>query len=245
MKEAAKNLLYKGYGRANGRLRGFILRAALKLDGGEFYSQTARDILRGYHNVEIGMYTHGGCFTPGNFAPHTKIGRYCSIARDALSFNRDHPVDFKSTHGFFFNSKLHFCDQDKIEYNPLSIGHDVWIGSGAKILTPVSEIGTGAVIGAQAVVTRDVPPYAVMMGYPARVVRYRFSEDVIADLLASRWWEQDIDDLRPQMEEFSKPYEQYCRMRDSDNHRSGNDAPQVESALGETDQVRMDFRDAG
>ncbi len=241
MKEAAKNLLYRGYGRTTGRLRKFILRTALKREGGEFYSKTARRILKDYHKVEIGMYTHGGCFAPGNFSPHTRIGRYCSIARDALGFNRDHPVDFKSTHGFFFNSELDFCDEDKIEYTPLSVGHDVWIGSGAKILASVSEIGTGAVIGTQAVVTRDVPPYAVMMGYPARIVRYRFSKDIIEALLESRWWEQELNDLKQHMDEFSRPYEKYYRTQHSDNSRE----PQVESAVKETDQVRRGLKDAG
>jgi acetyltransferase-like isoleucine patch superfamily enzyme len=243
--EAAKNLLYKVYGRTNGRLRKFILRTALKMEGGEFYSQTARNILKDYHKVEIGMYTHGGCFAPGNFSPHTKIGRYCSIARDALGFNRDHPVDFKSTHGFFFNSALDFCDEDKIEYTPLSIGHDVWIGAGAKILASVSEIGTGAVIATQAVVTRDVPPYAVVMGYPARVIRYRFSEGVIQELIASRWWEEDIEDLKPHMEEFTRPYEQYCHQHDSDNHPDGQDEHKLRDTSDQDGHVHTSLKDAG
>jgi len=207
MRRMSARLLYKWYGRAGATVRRLILNRVIGIEGGEYFSRTARRIFRDYHGVEIGMYSHGGCFQPGQFALHTKIGRYCSVARDALAFNRDHPVGFKSTHAFFFNSQLGFCSEDKVNRMPLTIGHDVWIGAGVKILAGVTEIGTGAVVGAQSVVTRNVPPYGVVTGFPARLVRFRFPREVIEHLLASRWWEQDIGDILPIIDEFTRPYE--------------------------------------
>lgn len=218
MKRLYAQLLYRWYGTAGPTLRRLILRWVTAAEGGEFFSQTARSILKHYHDVEIGMYTHGGCFQPGQFDRHTTIGRYCSIASDVRTFNRDHPASFKSTHAFFFNSKLGFCKEDKIEYTPLAIGHDVWIGAGAKILSSVTEIGTGAVIGAQSVITRNVPPYGVVVGFPARVVRFRFPQKIIRQLLASRWWEQDIEEIVPSIDEFTRPYKKLWR---SDEHGLG------------------------
>jgi virginiamycin A acetyltransferase len=211
MKKLYAQFLYRWYGTAGGTVRRLILRRVTAMEGGEFFSQTARRILRDYHDVDVGMYTHGGCFQPGQFDRHTTIGRYCSIASDVRTFNRDHPTSFKSTHAFFFNSKLGFCKEDKIEYTPLTIGHDVWIGAGAKILSSVTEIGTGAVVSAQSVVTRDVPPYGVVIGFPARVVRFRFPREIIRQLLASRWWEQDIEEIVPSIDEFSQSYEVFWR----------------------------------
>jgi virginiamycin A acetyltransferase len=230
--------LYKRYPQSRGSVQRLILSAVLKMEGGEFYSETARRIFKDYHDVEIGMYTHGGCFAPGNFGRFTKIGRYCSIARDALAFNRNHPLEFKSTHAFFFNPELMFCDEDKIEYTPLSIGHDVWIGAGAKILPSVREIGTGAVIGTQAVVTRNVPPYAVVAGYPARVVRSRFSKDVIESLLESRWWEQDIEEIRSHLDEFCRPYEQWWRNGIACDRQEWTNHVDTETMVDYTSHVR-------
>ena len=207
MKRLCAKLLYRGYAAAGPRLRDVIRRRVTALEGGEMFSQTVRRIFKEYFDVEIGLYTHGGCFEPGQFDRYTTVGRYCSIARDVRVFNRDHPTAFKSTHAFFFNPKLGFCREEKVQYAPLRIGHDVWIGAGAKILPSVREIGTGAVIGAQSVVTRNVPPYGVVTGFPARLVRFRFSGEVIEELLASRWWEQDIEEIVPCIDEFAGPYE--------------------------------------
>lgn len=189
------------------RLRNQIIRLLIRFEGGEYRSQTLRDIFRVYHKVEIGMYSHGGCFKIGAFDKHTTIGRFCSIARTARAMNRNHPMNFKSMHAFFFNPTLQYCREDNVEYIPLKIGHDVWLGHNSIIMPHVKEIGTGAVIGAGAVLNKDVPPYAVVVGNPARVVRYRFSKEEIEELLASRWWEKSIEELEPHIHEFFCPYE--------------------------------------
>jgi virginiamycin A acetyltransferase len=196
----ASRLLVKLY--AVRRLRGPVLRAARRLEGGELRSTTLREIFAGYWGVEVGLYTHGGCFEPWMVDPKTKIGRYCSIAGGVRIINHNHPLSFKGTSGLFFNPALGLCDRWLVDHNPLEIGNDVWIGANAVIMPEVSSIGDGAVIGAGAVVHRDVPPYAVVLGNPARVVKYRFSEDVIARLLEEKWWEKDLHEIAGRIAEF-------------------------------------------
>ena len=169
---------------------------ARKVGGGEMYSATLREIFRRYHGVTVGLYTHGDCFTPYAFDRHTIVGRYCSIAEGVRTMNRGHPQERRSTHGFFFNPSFGVVSEDTVEYTPLEIGSDVWIGYNAVILPAVRRIGHGAVIGAGAVVNKDVPDYGVVVGNPARVVRYRFSPETIQMLLDSRWWEKPIEELR-------------------------------------------------
>jgi acetyltransferase-like isoleucine patch superfamily enzyme len=181
---------------------------ALSRNRGEFHSLLLREVFKKFQGVDIGLYTHGACFIPEAFPRNTKIGRYCSIARTALAFNVDHPLHFKSTHAFFFNSVFGYCEKDKIADIPLEIGHDVWLGSNVVILPTVKNIGTGAVVAAGAIVNKDIPPYAVVAGNPARIVRYRFAPDTIKKLLESKWWEMSIEEIKKErFDEFTQSYE--------------------------------------
>ena len=124
-----------------------------------------------------------------------QIGAFCSIADDVLILlGGEHRIDWVTTYPFSY-----FWPAGKnIKGFPMSkgdviIGNDVWIGTEAIILSGVN-IGDGAVIGARAVVTKDVPPYAIVVGNPARVVQYRFDEATIQRLLEIKWWEWN--DLR-------------------------------------------------
>jgi virginiamycin A acetyltransferase len=198
------SILFELYKIRSTALRRLVIRLACRFERGEFYSRTLRRIFREYHDVNIGMYSQGGCFVPGAMDRHTTIGRYCSIAQGVRTMNRNHPMDYKSTHAFFFNPRLGYCGEDRIEYTPLSIGNDVWIGANALVLPHAKSIGDGAVIAAGAVVNKDVPPYAVVVGNPARVVRFRFPKEVIDQLLASRWWEKSLEDLNAN--EFTMPF---------------------------------------
>lgn len=200
-------LLYKFYAIKQSTIRRILRKIISKLEGGELYSHTLRRIFKDYHDIEIGLYTHGGCFiVAGNMGRSIIIGRYSSIANAHINL-RNHPMKLKSTHGFFFNPKLKYCNRYLAESNPLKIGNDVWIGDGAMILPDVTEIADGAVIAAGAIVNKNVPPYAVVVGNPARIVRYRFPQEIIDKLLASRWWEKSIEEIQPGIEEYFQPYE--------------------------------------
>lgn len=185
------------------KVRRFCLKLALKLEGGQIYSLTARRIMKARYGVEIGAYSYGPCFTPGQFPPHVTIGRYVSLAVGISIHVRNHPIDRISTHPFFFNSKLGLLKKDSMEFGHLTIEHDAWIGERVQILSRCKRIGVGAVIAAGAVVTKDVPDYAIVGGNPAQIIRYRFSNKVMNDLLASKWWEKPIGQLN--MADFSSP----------------------------------------
>lgn len=188
------------------RFRNIILSFVLKIEEGELYSFSARKIFNDYHKVRIGAYSYGGCFGVGAMDKYTSIGRYTSIARMARVLNRNHPMQFKSQHPFFFNPALNICINDYVPYSSLQIGHDVWIGHNACILPNVRSIGTGAVIGAGTIVNADIPPYAVVVGVPGRLVKYRFPEKVREQLLTSRWWEKTIDEIKVALDEYTRPY---------------------------------------
>lgn len=132
---------------------------------------------------------------------NAEIGAFCSIADNVYIGGAEHPINWLSTSPAFqdiknSSTKKHFA---RHHWNPYSrrivIGNDVWIGHGAVILQGIT-IGNGAVIGANAVVTKDVPPYAVVVGCPAKIIKYRFNEPTISILLSSKWWEWSDEKLK-------------------------------------------------
>jgi virginiamycin A acetyltransferase len=196
------------YGISNRSLRKLIFNIIYKSEGGDFYSATLRKIFMKYHGVEIGMYSYGGCFSYDNIQAGTVIGRYCSFASNVYIYNGNHPIAFKSLHPFFYNPALGHVDALKIKRSTTTIGNDVWIGQNAVILPSVSEIGNGAVIGAGSIVTKNVPPFAIVAGNPAKIISYRFSDDIINKIVQSAWWDKSIDDLKKnktEFETFTKP----------------------------------------
>lgn len=122
-----------------------------------------------------------------------EIGRYCSIADGVeILLGGNHRLDFVTTYPFGAMTgvwpEAAGRDDFHASKGDVTIGHDVWLGSQCMILSGVS-IGIGAVIAARAVVPKDVPPYAIVGGNPAKVIRMRFDEATVARLLASRWWD--------------------------------------------------------
>lgn len=145
-------------------------------------------------NFSIGAYSYG---RPKVRFPESgrrlTIGRYCSIAdKVEILLGGGHRLDWVSTYPFAAMSGLWPEADAPEDYHTsrgdVTIGHDVWLGSGCMILSGVS-IGHGAVVAARAVVTRDVPPYAVVAGNPARIVRHRFDAATIEALVAAAWWD--------------------------------------------------------
>ena len=200
-------LLYKLYAFKKRKLRDRVYSYLTRHEGGEMLSPTLRRIYLDYHDIEIGMYSYGGCFNPVRIMAHTKIGRYCSFAGNVWRFNANHPLKCKSTHPYFYNPSFGYVREELISRSELTIGNDVWVGQNAVILPNVKRIGDGAVIGAGAVVTKDVPDFAVVVGNPAKIVKYRFSEEMQQKIKASKWWEKSITELQKDMEEFAHPLE--------------------------------------
>jgi virginiamycin A acetyltransferase len=130
---------------------------------------------------------------------NTEIGKFCSIGPNFISGWGVHPVDGLSTAPMFYSTKkqngMSLSLTDKVEENkPVYIHNDVFIGMNSTVLCGIT-IGDGAVVGACSVVTKDVPPYAIVAGNPAKIIRFRFSDEIICELLKIKWWNWPADKL--------------------------------------------------
>ncbi len=161
------------------------------------------------HSIELGAFS----YAVSGFYFGCRIGRYCSFGEEVQVGRHSHPMHWFSTSPFFYSPFEKVIDLPapaNIELNPQTdfkknspaasvklteIGNDVWIGHGAFIL-PGIKIGTGAVVAAESVVTKNVPPYAVVAGSPAVIKKFRFPKNEIERFLESRWWEFSPWDLK-------------------------------------------------
>lgn len=149
--------------------------------------------------VSVGQFTYGNPqFMLWDDAERIQIGSFCSIANEVVIFGGgEHRTDWVTTFPLriAFDDPLAGKDGHPASKGSTKIGNDVWIGYRAIILSGVT-ICDGVVIGAGAVVTSDVPPYAIVVGNPAKIVRYRFSTSEIEKLVVLRWWEWSIDKIK-------------------------------------------------
>jgi len=130
------------------------------------------------------------------------IGKYCSIGSGAIFMmagNQGHRMDWVSTFPFYYQANIFKSSKNAYEKTgDTIIENDVWIGSEAMIMAGVT-IGSGAVVAARSVVTKDIPPYAVVGGNPAQVIKYRFEKDKVAQLLKLAWWDWDEEAVKEAM----------------------------------------------
>jgi len=135
------------------------------------------------------------------------VGKYCQLAPKIVYCGaiNHHWVKYKKAVSIFaFDSQwkvTNYFPELTVSRGPIRIGNDVWVGRGAFLLDGIT-IGDGAIVGAMSVVAKDVPPYAVVVGNPAKIVHYRYSEDVIEKLLKIKWWDWSQQTIIDRMEDF-------------------------------------------
>jgi phosphonate metabolism protein (transferase hexapeptide repeat family) len=171
---------------------------------GRWSSVGERTVLR---EVGLGDFSY---FERQAEAIYADIGKFCSIAAQTRINALEHPLERPTTHKASYRPNEYFrylgVDREFRERRRqarVSVGHDVWIGHGAVVL-PGVRIATGAVVGANAVVTRDVAPYAIVAGVPAKPLRQRFADRVAERLLASQWWDLPDEKLFEALPDMQK-----------------------------------------
>jgi acetyltransferase-like isoleucine patch superfamily enzyme len=175
------------------------------------------ETLKMYENAEKGKFLLYGNNTVSNstigrnsyvaqntLIYNTDIGNYCSIGPNVVIGFGDHPTDKLTTSPtIYYNEAIYtaaIVNAAKAKYNKrVSIGHDVWIGGNVLIKNGIT-IGNGAIIGANSLVTKDVPDYAIVFGSPATFKKFRFNEEIIAKISASKWWQYDPEEIADKKE---------------------------------------------
>ena len=175
----------------------------------------------GIHHVEF----EGGNIVPENcgFSDRTKlgfrttlgtnnffggkvtIGKYCQIGRDVAFHPTNHPITFPTT---YVNSQLFGGELKSLKTEKsITLGHDIWVGHGVIILAGVT-VGNGAILAAGSIITKDVEPYSIVAGNPARLIRKRFSDQSIEELEKLKWWDlsdQELEKIKPYFFKELKP----------------------------------------
>lgn len=160
-----------------------------------------------YFGFSVGQYSYGYepfCYPWVNLE---SIGSYCSIAKNVSITGWNHPYHYITTSPIAYHPTRGFVNKEELDQSfydknkKVIIGNDVWIGDNVTIL-PSVKIGNGSIVGAGSVVTKDVPDYAIVVGVPAKVVKYRFTEDEIKILQKIKWWEWSEEEIRKKIDLF-------------------------------------------
>jgi phosphonate metabolism protein (transferase hexapeptide repeat family) len=151
---------------------------------------------------------------------YARIGRFVSIASHTRINPGNHPMQRATQHHFTYRASDYGLGDDDAAFfdwrrsHGVEIGHDAWIGHGAVVM-PGRRIGIGAVVGSGTIVTKDVPDYAICVGNPGRILRFRFAEAVRQSLLRIAWWEWSHEALGAALTDFrTLPVEAFCRKHD-------------------------------
>lgn len=161
-----------------------------------------------FENSSIGF----GTYVASGILSNCTVGRFCSIGHNFSYVGVTHPTDFVSTYPGFYDSlsKPLFSTHSNKKFKEylltknskaIEIGNDVWIGNNVVCKGGIT-IGDGAIIGYGSNVTKDVPPYSIVAGNPAKIIRYRFNQDIINTLLLKRWWEWPLEKIKNNRDSF-------------------------------------------
>jgi phosphonate metabolim protein, transferase hexapeptide repeat family len=170
-----------------------------------------------YENVELGDYSYTG---PYCFLQNAIVGKFANIAAAVRIGPTMHPMDRPTLHHFTYRRRLYGLaetdDEDFFAWRKsmvARVGHDTWIGHGAIIMPGVS-VGDGAVVGSGAVVTKDVAPYAVVVGVPAKRIKDRFPEEIAAAMSRIAWWDWPYEVIKARLDDFCGSAEDFARIYD-------------------------------
>jgi phosphonate metabolism protein (transferase hexapeptide repeat family) len=151
---------------------------------------------------------------------YTSVGRFCSIAAQTRINPGNHPLDRVALSHFTYRSSAYGLGDDDAAFfawrrrHRVVLGNDVWIGHGAIVLAGVT-IGDGAAVGAGAVVSKDVPPFSIVVGVPAKIIRYRFAAEIVAALRRIAWWDWPHEALGTALADFrAMDAAAFCRKYD-------------------------------
>lgn len=176
-----------------------------------------RELYHAYYGVKIGKHTYG--YQKNSIVPGTTIGSFCSIAENVKIGLMNHPTYMVSSHPFLYYKNRGFCSENQalqgVDNHAVVIEDDVWIGTNAVVM-PAITIHKGAVVAAGAIVTKDIPPYEIWGGVPARFIKKRFSDDIIHKLNGIDWCQWDDTDIKDRIQDFYDPIEFVHKYRNED-----------------------------
>ena len=188
----------------NLQYRQLILKFITKLDDLNF--NESRIIMEKYYNIKIGVKSYGCYKINGSIEPGTIIGSYCSFAPGVVIGGMNHPLHLVSTHPILYNKKYDIINENKESYikqgtKKVIVEDDVWLGRNVIVNAGVT-IGKGAVVASGAVVTKNVEPYTIVGGVPAKIIGKRFNDKQIEELIRINWFGWDDQCMKENIEYF-------------------------------------------